>query len=99
MNYRLVIRIKGQSEQEHSLESQLKYAKLDEYYYYFNTMFDENGYDDPEPTILPSIDNGVFTIVCAVSSPTEKINVLLKVDVASGKVISEEEISRKPVVV
>lgn len=91
-NFDLIVRKKGEEEKVYSLESQLSDSD-----YYFNQMYDVNGFLDPYPIAEPIIEGSEFRIICGRMSADELSNVLLKIDVNNGQVISKEVIARKPV--
>lgn len=75
-----------------SLESQLMDAD-----YYFGNQVDENGYNNPDPSVKPSLEGNIFNLPCAKQTPGKKENVILKIDMEQGKIISKDSAPLLPV--
>ena len=87
-NYKLIIGKRGEAEREYSLEGQL----ATEDFYYFDSQYYVIGLPgNADAAIEPTIEDNVFSIYCCRQSDGQ--NVLIKIDVTNGKVISEEIVS------
>ena len=80
-NYKLIVCKRGGREQEYSLKDQINGD------YYFNEKKTSDGSSiDSEP----SIDGNIFSVGCRKVNASGESYVLLKIDLDTGKVISEE---------
>ncbi len=80
-NYKLIIRQRGGQEKEYSLKGQLQGD------YYFNKVkLASGGYVDGKP----SITGDVFAVLCKKIDNSGEHNVLLKINLTTGQIISEE---------
>ena len=87
-NYKLIICKRGEAEREYSLEGQL----ATEDFYYFDSQYYVIGLPgNADAAIEQTIEDNVFSIYCCRQSDGQ--NVLIKIDVTNGKVISEEIVS------
>lgn len=87
-NYKLIICKRGKAEREYSLEGQL----ATEDFYYFDSQYYVIGLPgNADAEIEPTIEDNMFSIYCCRQSDGQ--NVLIKIDVTNGKVISEEIVS------
>ena len=87
-NYKLIICKRGEAEREYSLEGQL----ATEDFYYFDSQYYVIGLPgNADAEIEPTIEDNMFSIYCCRQSDGQ--NVLIKIDVTNGKVISEEIVS------
>ena len=85
----MVICKRGEAEREYSLKGQL----ATEDFYYFDSQYYVIGLPgNADADIEPTIDNDVFSIYCCRQSDGQ--NVLIKIDLTNGTVISEEIVSR-----
>ena len=84
----MVICKRGEAEREYSLQGQL--ATVD--FYYFDSQYYVIGLPgSKDADIEPTIDNDIFSVYCCRQSDGQ--NVLIKIDLTNGKVISEEVVS------
>ena len=82
-NYKLIVRKRGGQEQEYSLENQIQ---GDGDYYFNIEKTDAGGFADSEP----SVTDNIFSIGCKKINASGESYVLLKIDLDTGKVLSEE---------
>ena len=82
-NYKLIVRKRGGQEQEYSLKGQ-----IDGDYYFNEKKTGAGGSVDAEPSIAGSI----FSVECRKMGMSGESYVLLKIDLDTGKVASEEAI-------
>ena len=88
VSYKLIICKRGEAEREYSLEGQL----ATEDFYYFDSQYYVIGLPgNADAEIEPTIEDNMFSIYCCRQSDGQ--NVLIKIDVTNGKVISEEIVS------
>lgn len=87
-NYKLIICKRGEAEREYSLQGQL----ATEDFYYFDSQYYVIGLPgSKDAEIEPTINDNVFSIYCCRQSDGQ--NVLIKIDLINGTVISEEIVS------
>lgn len=87
--YKLVVCKRGEAEREYSLQGQL----ATEDFYYFDSQYYVIGLPGGEDApIKPSIDGHLFSVYCRRQGDGQ--NVLIKIDLTNGTVISEEIVSR-----
>lgn len=80
-NYKLIVRKRGGQEQEYNLKDQLQGE------YYFNMKkTSSGGFVDS----VPSIADNIFSVECRKVDMTRESHVLLKIDLDTGTVISDE---------
>ena len=76
-----------------SLESQLMDGDYD-----FGNQVDENGYNNPEPSVKPSLEGNIFSLPSVKQDKNGKEeNVTLKIDMEQGKIISKDPAPLLPV--
>ena len=93
-NYNFYIMFFGKQEVVFNLRNQLSGAD-----YYMNCMLDTNGYINPAHNMEPTINSNIFTIISVKQSVGgEKENVLLKVDMTTGAIISSDIVPPKQAV-
>ncbi len=87
--YKFAYKKREQEEITFSFEDQLSEGD-----YYFNYELDTNGYLNPNPEIEPSLDGSILSVACVrysgVSPNYTGKNLILKIDMESEKIISEE---------
>ncbi|MDD3363833.1 MAG: stalk domain-containing protein [Syntrophomonas sp.] len=89
--YNFAYKKRDEAEKSFNMEEQLTGGD-----YYFNCRLDSNGYCNPNPDIKPSLDGNILSVVCVKysgESPNYKgVNLLLKIDMETEKVISRESL-------
>ena len=90
-NYNFYVMFYGKQEVVFDLRNQLSDAD-----YYMNCTLDTNGYINPVHIIAPTINSNIFTILSVKQSASgAKENLLLKIDMTTGKIISSDIIPPK----
>lgn len=94
--YMFAYKKKGGVENTFSLQEQLTEGD-----YYFNCSLDTNGYCNPNPDMKPSLAGNILSVLCVKSSDNylnhKGENLLLKIDMEAGKIMSQETLPRMEV--
>jgi hypothetical protein len=91
-NYNFYVMFYGQDEVIFNLQQQLSDG-----IYSMDMMVDTNGVGNPDHDMKPTIVGNVFTILCEKRGDKVLENVLIKLDMTTGEIISREFVPRKQV--
>lgn len=87
-NYTFTVMKFGQEEKQFSVQDQLTGGD-----YYLNSQISPNGYAIAGTDFEPTLEGDIFTIHCVRQTNSARQNVLVKVDIERGEIISVEEMS------